>query len=88
MVFEVQIVVFLERVEMGREVASEGLIMLFLDMCAIRDTGVMFSYSGSLNGDGSASGQRTPLLWGKRPFSPSSSSSFIILQTLCRAIVS
>ena len=35
MVFEVQIVVFLERVEMGREVASEGLIMLFLDMCAI-----------------------------------------------------
>lgn len=69
MVFEVLIVVFLGRVEMGREVASEVLIMLFLNVCA-RDTGVlsvMFSYSGSLNGDGSASGQRTPLLWGKRP---------------------
>lgn len=35
MVFEVRIVVFLERVEMGREVASEVLIMLFLDVCAI-----------------------------------------------------
>ena len=35
MVFEVRIVVFLERVKMGREVASEVLIMLFLDVCAI-----------------------------------------------------
>ena len=32
MVFEVLIVVFLGRVEMGREVASEVLIMLFLDV--------------------------------------------------------
>lgn len=35
MVFEVLIVVFLGRVEMGREVASEVLIMLFLNVCAV-----------------------------------------------------
>lgn len=35
MVFEVLIVVFLGRLEMGREVASEVLIMLSLNVCAI-----------------------------------------------------